>query len=169
MQDPRNDHASDAVVLREPAPGDLAFVAHRQALLYWKEQGWGREFEAALLGICARFLERQDPARERAWIAESNGRIVGAVLVVAAAPRRAQLRMLHVEADARGEGIGARLVAACVDFASRSGYEEIVLWTDAVLEPARRLYVKAGFECVSSEPHPEFGPGRVAQFWRRAL
>lgn len=157
------------MILREPAPGDLAFVAHRQALLYWNEQGWGSEFEAALLGICARFLERRDPARERAWIADSNGRIVGAVLVVAATPRQAQLRMLHVEADARGQGIGARLVAACIEYAAGAGYEEIVLWTDAVLEPARRLYVAAGFECVTSEAHPEFGEGRVAQLWRRKL
>ena len=88
---------------------------------------------------------------------------MGCVFLVRHSETIAQLRMLLVEPDARGLGIGARLVEECVAFAQKKGYRKITLWTNRVLHSARRIYEKAGFQLVKSEPYDGFGEGLVAE------
>ena len=57
----------------------------------------------------------------------------------------------------------------CLAFARRAGYREIVLWTNDILAAARRIYQRAGFELVDSEPHHSFGHDLVGQNWRLSL
>lgn len=163
------DCAANAWVLRDPRPGDLGFIVHRQALLYWNEYGWDARFEALLAEIAAKFLRDFKPGRERCWIAERAGEIVGAVMLVENSTSEAQLRLLHVEAHARGLGLGRRLIGACVEFARAAGYDTLVLWTDASLHAARHLYESAGFELGGEQPHHSFGHELVGQRWRLDL
>ena len=109
--------------------------------------------------------DQHDPAREAAWIAEVDGEPVGCVFCVAEDETTAKLRILLVEPDARGMGIGARLVDECVRFARRAGYQRLVLWTNDVLVSARRIYEAAGFTLVDEEPHHSFGHDLVGQTW----
>jgi ribosomal protein S18 acetylase RimI-like enzyme len=153
-------------ILREPRPGDVGWIVHRQAVLYFEEYAWGAAFEALLCEISAKFLREFKLGRERCFIAEREGEIVGAVLVVEKSADEAQLRLLYVEPRARGLGIGRKLVAECVKFSRDAGYRSLVLWTNDVLHAARHLYEEAGFTLVASEPNREFGKDLVAQTWR---
>lgn len=149
--------------LRSHRPGDLGWIIHRQGILYYEEYGWDERFEALVAEICARFIQNENPARERCWVAERNGEIVGAVFCVAKSDVVAQLRLLYVEPSARGLGLGNRLVDECIDFARRAGYRKIELLTNDVLHSARRIYEAKGFRLVEEEKHHTFGKDLVAR------
>jgi GNAT superfamily N-acetyltransferase len=153
------------VRLRRHRPGDLGWVVQRHGELYWKEYGYDERFEALVAGIAARFVETFDRRRERCWIAEREGKRLGAVFLVKQSPRVAKLRLLIVEPKARGFGLGRRLVKACVGFARAAGYGKLVLWTQSELTAARAIYEKTGFRKVRSEPHRSFGKRLVGEYW----
>ena len=161
--------SAPSYVLRDPQPGDMGLVVQQQSALYAREYQWNWEFEALVAEIVAKYLREFDPTRERCWIAEKDGAVVGSVFVVRHDDSTAKLRMLYVDASARGLGIGQRLVDECLRFARHAGYTRMMLWTMSALTDARRLYQKAGFELVEEEPTLSFGKPLVSQTWARAL
>ncbi|MCB1478735.1 MAG: MarR family transcriptional regulator [Rhodobiaceae bacterium] len=156
-------------LFRDPKPGDISWVLHRQAVLYSREYGWDEHFENLVIRIGGEFIGSFDPERERIWIAEMGGKVVGSVFMSKASDSVAKLRMLYVEPDARGHGIGRRLVEECMSHARRTGYTRMTLWTNDVLTAARSIYEKAGFELVRKEAHEEFGKPMFGETWERDL
>ena|ERR1700722_2423007 len=161
--------AARAVRLREPRPGDLGWVVERHGILYAREFGWGEGFEGLVAGIVADFARAADPAHERCWIASQAGRRLGCVFVARGDDTTARLRLLLVEAQARGLGLGRRLVAECLAFARAAGYRRMVLWTHQNLAAARHLYAEAGFLLTQSEPRHSFGRDVVSEIWELDL
>jgi len=157
-------------VLRPPHAGDLGWIVHRQGALYAEEWNYNEEFEALAAEIVAEFVKHLRPSKERCWIAEKDGEIVGSVFLVSKSETVAKLRLLFVEPSARGLGIGSRLIDECVRFARQAGYRKITLWTQSELRAARRLYKKAGFKLTAKQAHDSFGrKGLVAETWELPL
>ena len=109
---------------------------------------WTTDFEALVARIVADLHEQFVPGRERAWIAELDGRRAGSIFCQQRDADTAQLRLLLVDPSARGLGLGRRLVDACLEFAIGVGYRSIMLWTNDVLVAVRRIYESVGFELV---------------------
>jgi DNA-binding MarR family transcriptional regulator/GNAT superfamily N-acetyltransferase len=156
-------------LLRPHQPGDMGMVVHLHGRLYAQEYGWDERFEALVATVAARFIERFDGRRERCWIAEKDGEVVGSVFVVQRSKSVAQLRLLIVDPRARGLGIGERLVDECVRFARAAGYRRITLWTQSILLAARRIYAAKGFRLARTERYAGFGTPLVSETWDLTL
>jgi DNA-binding MarR family transcriptional regulator/ribosomal protein S18 acetylase RimI-like enzyme len=169
LLDPRAAADGAQFLLRPPQPGDYGWVVHRHGALYAEEYGWDERFEALVAEVVAAFVQKHDPKRERCWIAERRGEVVGSVFVVKKSETVAQLRLLYVEPSARGLGIGRRLVDECLRFARRTRYRKMTLWTQSTLTAARRIYAAAGFTLVRAEPHESFGYPLTAEIWETKL
>ena len=162
--------SSAGLVLRAPAPGDLGWVVARHGARYAAEFGWGTGFEALVARVVADFGDRGDTTREAAWIAEIDGERVGSIFCTASSdPDTAQLRLLLVEPQARGAGVGTRLVEECLRFAQLSGYARIMLWTTDLQTQAREIYQRQGFVLDRREPEQRFGHHIVGEYWSRDL
>ncbi|MDO8359993.1 MAG: helix-turn-helix domain-containing GNAT family N-acetyltransferase [Devosia sp.] len=159
------------IVLRPHRVGEYGWLIHRQGLLYHQQFGWDIGFEALAAGIYREFHDLPVAPPKALWVAEQDGGIVGSVFVIplAGSAGTAQLRMLYVEPETRGQGLGTTLVKQAVAFARDSGYRRMRLWTQANLEAARSIYAAAGFTMVETSPHHSFGKDLVSEFWELEL
>ncbi|RFU85427.1 GNAT family N-acetyltransferase [Streptomyces triticagri] len=143
-------------------------MAHGE--VYDRQFGWNTDFEALVARIVADYADAHDPAAEAGWIAEVDGRRAGCVFLVSGdEPGVAKLRILLVTPEARGLGLGDRLVTECLDFARAAGHRSVTLWTNSVLTSARRIYEAHGFTLTAEHPHDSFGTHLTGQTWTLTL
>ncbi len=123
----------------------------------------------ALLGpdMDAGYTEELADVAARAALADvlvavdEEGRLVGGVTYIPGpgpmawftAAGDAGMRMLAVEPAAQGRGVGARLVAACVERAAAAGKQRLLLHTTAPMTSAHRIYERAGFRRDPDHDH----------------
>lgn len=159
------EHKERTVLIRSHRTGDIGWVVQKHGTLYREEYGFNEYFEALCAKIASDFINDYDPKTEHCWIAEVDGENMGCVFLVKEDAETAKLRLLLVDPRARGLGLGKRLVAECVQFARHAGYKRMVLWTNASLTTARRIYEAEGFTLQSEETHDDFGPTQLGQYW----
>jgi GNAT superfamily N-acetyltransferase len=160
--------SGDVTIRTDLRPGDLGAVVGLHGRLYAKEHGFDVTFEAYVAGPLAELAKRNSD-RERLWLAECGGRLVGCVAIVAASDEVAQLRWYLVDPAARGHGLGRRLLDEAVAFSRDRGYRSVILWTVSALTAAARLYAAAGFRKVEEVPGRAWGVEVVEERYELAL
>ena len=101
-------------------PGDLGAVVRLHGVVYAREYGFDATFEAYVAGPLAEFV-RRGSERDRLWIAECGGQLVGCIAIVGTSETEAQLRWFLVDPSARGRGLGKRLLEEAVSITGLAG------------------------------------------------
>ncbi len=159
---------SDAV-LRPYLPADAAWLEERHATLYARDEGFDDTFGPLVAKILDGFDANHDPAREAGWIAQAKGVRLGSIFCVSAGPISAKLRLFLLVPEARGHGLGRRLLTTCMDFARGAGYLDMQLWTHESHRAACALYAASGWRIIESRPVHSFGVDLVEQHWEVRL
>jgi GNAT superfamily N-acetyltransferase len=139
-------------------PGDLGMVVHLHGVVYWREHGLDTSFEPYVAKPLAEFVLS---GAGRLWIAEEAGRVVGSIAIVDAGPREGQLRWFLLVPEARGIGLGKRLLDAALDYCRERSMSRVFLWTFADLDAALHLYQKAGFKVTERKTGLIWGAERT--------
>ena len=149
----------------EEAVGGLILRAFDEFRPRVSAEFWGR-FTAGALG------QARDPGRTELIVAEQAGALLGAVTFCPAGGSYggdswpvawSAIRLLGVDPDGRGLGVGRRLAAWCVARARERRDEAIGLHTSAFMEAARRIYEALGFERFPDlDVTPEAAPPALA-------
>ena len=152
---------SDIAIHHGWAPGVIGRVVQAHGTYYAREWRFGPAFEARVAHEMGQFLDRYDPVRDRLIWAEQGGRFLGSITIDGSDPALtaglAHLRWFIVKDEARGAGLGRRLMAAALRFLTEGRAEACYLATFAGLEAARRLYERVGFILVEEAEAETWG------------
>jgi GNAT superfamily N-acetyltransferase len=154
------------VKLRRFEPDDAPWLVDLHGAVYAHEEGFDDSFAGLVANILRDFVARHDPARECGWIAHKGKHRLGSIFCVDAGDGQAKLRLFILSPDARGKGLGKRLLKKCMTYARKTGYREMVLWTHESHEAACALYAAFGWQLEGSKPVRSFGVDLVEQSWR---
>lgn len=150
-----------SITVRPAAPADYEAVA-RVTLAAYRADGQvqpGHPYEPALTDTARRAAAGQLLVAED----EATGEVLGTVLFVLsgsayaelAGPGEAEFRMLAVDPDAQGRGVGEALVRACLQRAAERDCDAVVIYARDFAAAAQRLYARLGFVRV---PERDWSP-----------
>ncbi|WP_298830691.1 GNAT family N-acetyltransferase [uncultured Piscinibacter sp.] len=140
-------------------PGCIGRVVEMHAAYCARVAGFGLPFEAKVAAELAEFCLRFAPARDGLWLAHDDRAIHGSVAIDAShePPGQAHLRWLITSDEARGHGVGSRLLGEAMAFCRARGHDSVYLWTFDQLHAARHLYEKHGFRLSRTQRGSQWG------------
>ena len=166
----RGPDAAPRVVVRGPRPGAIGLIIARHGEIYCRDLGYPPAFEHHVVRAFGDFLKAFAAPRDRIFVAERAGQLVGSIAVKGLPRATAQLRFLLVEPEARGLGLGKRLVRDVLDHARACGDRRVVLDTASDLAAARAIYAAHGFRKIASTTgEPFLPPGVASERWQLDL
>ncbi len=138
-------------------PGDIGNVVYLHAFVYAEEYGLNHTFEGYVAAGLSEFAESFNPMKDRLWVAEIEGNIIGSIAVFGRSQSEAQLRWLLVHPSYRGLGLGKILFNEALQFCKNCEFKSVFLWTFSDLDAARYLYTSAGFKKTEEITHEIWG------------
>jgi N-acetylglutamate synthase-like GNAT family acetyltransferase len=138
-------------------PGDIGYLTQLHGILYAKEYGFDKSFEAYVAKGLADFALATGPDNGCIWLAELEGKIIGSIAIVKFSDHEAQLRWYLVHPDCRGSGLGITLISEALNYCHDKQFKSVFLWTTSELTAAAHLYIKAGFIKTEQKTHMIWG------------
>ncbi len=142
-------------------PGCLADIVGLHARYYSKNWGFGLTFETKVASELAEFLQRMDKKKDFFLTAYQNDKAIASISVDVSngGPMGAHIRWFIVDGDARGSGLGKKMVQRAMDFCHDQNIKNIWLTTFAGLDAARALYEHHGFTLTSESDADQWSGG----------
>jgi GNAT superfamily N-acetyltransferase len=140
-------------------PGVIGQITQLHATYYAEHWGFDLSFEAQVGRELSEFLAGFEARRDFFQAARDGDHLAGAVVLDGGQPPEdgARLRWFIVNQGFRGQGVGGRLIDQALAFARGAGHGRVHLWTFEGLEPARRLYERAGFHLAEEHRIEQWG------------
>ncbi len=155
--------------LRSHRPGDIGYITYRHAMFYSQTYGFDATFDAYVASGLSQFVVQYDPQKEYLWVAEEGTTPVGSIAIVKNKEAVAQLRWFLIEPQARGTGLGKKLLHEAITFCKQKNYKKIILWTLSNLYAARQLYKQFGFQVTTNKTHQIWGQELTEELWEIEL
>lgn len=94
-------------------------------------------------------------AKERSdyFVVDANGSVIGCAGVAPLDNYKGnvcELQKMYFLEEARGLGLGAKMIAACIEQAKAYGFEAMYLETMPYMKAAQKLYKKNGFDYIDA-------------------
>jgi ribosomal protein S18 acetylase RimI-like enzyme len=150
-------------------PGDIGYIIYLHGRLYADEYNLDQTFEGYVASGMGEFAKAFDERKDCLWLAEDGGQIVGSIAIAGQNDLTAQLRWFLVAPQARGCGLGSRLLQVALDFSRARKFRSVFLWTLSELEGAGRLYRQAGFHRTEHKTHEIWGTIRTEERYELTL
>ena len=160
----------DAITIRtDLRPGDIGYIVYLHGRLYKEECDYGVGFEAYVAQGLAEFYKQYDPERDRVWICELEGRMIGFLALMHRGQDVAQLRYFLLLPEYRGIGLGKKLMGLYMAHLKQVGYRSTYLWTTREQQTAIALYRRYGFELTEEVASDTFGKALYEQKYELRL
>ena len=160
---------SQMFTLRSHRPGDIGYITYRHAIFYSQAYGFDTTFDAYVASGLSQFIMQYDSQKEHLWVVEEGTTHLGSIAIVKKEDAVAQLRWFLVEPQARGRGLGKKLLHEAIAFCKRNNYQKIILWTISNLYAARKLYELSGFQVITNKTHQIWGQELTEELWELEL
>lgn len=147
----------DITIRSELRSGDIGYIIYMHGSIYKKECGFELIFEIYVSKGLIEFYNSYDPDKDKVWICEHNGKIIGTLFIAHKENNSAQLRYFLLDPDYRGIGLGKKLMSLCMDFFYNCNYDSSYLWTAKGLDTAASLYKRYGFVLTEEIESNAFG------------
>jgi putative acetyltransferase len=85
------------------------------------------------------------------FVLEEKGIIIGGAGIAplqGGEPTVCELQKMYFLEEARGKGLGKKMIDHCLDFARKVGFELCYIETLSYMKAAQKLYIKKGFEYI---------------------
>lgn len=141
-------------------PGALATICAMQTQYYARDWGFDHRYEAIVSSGVGEFLLRYNPYRDLILLVLRENEVAGGIVIDGGGDEEgklARLRWFIVSEELRGSGVGFSLIERAMVFVREQNYETVFLTTFEGLDPARRLYEKAGFRLVEENEKSTWG------------
>lgn len=150
--------SKDTIVIREIEQKDDAKIAEaiRSVLIEFGVPKVGTAYEDKALDC---MTETYNKPRKVYYVVEKGNTIIGGAGI---SPldnydgNVCELQKMYFMPEARGKGLGSKMMEKCLAFAKRAGFDQCYLETMPYMDDARKLYKKVGFEFID-EPMGDTG------------
>lgn len=138
----------DTAIIREIKPKDNSEVATviRKVLVDLGVPKVGTAYADKALN---HMYENYNVPRASYFVIEHEARIIGCAGVAQLENYDntvCELQKMYFLEEARGRGLGAKMMEICLDRARQFGFEKCYLETMPYMKAAQKLYIKSGFE-----------------------
>ncbi|MBB3112718.1 DNA-binding MarR family transcriptional regulator/GNAT superfamily N-acetyltransferase [Paenibacillus phyllosphaerae] len=166
-----SDHPSgpDIRIRSELQPGDAGMLIHMHGWIYAQECGYNHVFEGYVCKTFYDVLLTYSPDRDRFWLAEADGQIVGSIAIIGQSEGKAQLRWFMLHPDYRGLGLGKKLLHEAISYCRARNIRQLFLETTQDQKTAIGMYAKAGFQKVAERENQAWGIRNIEETYELHL